>query len=332
MSVPQRVLITGATGFVGGTILDSLSKTHPEVTITAIIRQEAAAREVQAIYPDLNIIIGELSSRPLLTNAATDADYIIHAGGDNGPAVSAMIDGLASRPTTNQHSPRLISLTGPRSLIDLSEPITGNLEEDSRPWSDIDDAQAILGAPEDRIHASTDQAIIAHGVSKGVGVILVSPGQLWGRGKGPLKKESNSAFYYSAVRSLGHAFVVGNGTATWSWTSIGDLASAVVFLMERSLSEGSDRCKRVGVNLDGYYFVSTGDLSMMERAEAISQRLGLGGVESISVEDAGAIHPMGHIMWGCGERTRGDKLAALGWRPTDNDWKSLMEEESGERA
>jgi nucleoside-diphosphate-sugar epimerase len=182
------------------------------------------------------------------------------------------------------------------------------------------------------MHAGADQAIIAHSAAKGVGTILVSPGQLLGRGKGHLKKESNAAFYYATVKSRGRAFVIGEGTATWSWSSIGDLGDAVVFLMEQALLSESKRRGQVGVNQNGYYFVSTGDLSMMDRAKAVSERLGLGEVASVSVEAAKEIHPFGPIMWGCGERTRADKLAELGWRPKETDWRALMEEEGGERA
>jgi nucleoside-diphosphate-sugar epimerase len=326
------VLVTGVTGFVGGTILSCLSRAHPNVRIKALIRQEADGKELQSVYSNLTPVIGELSSPSLLTSTAAEADFVIHAGGDNVPAVCAMIDGLASRRTTESPLPRLISLTGPRSLIDLTQPITGNLKASSRPWSDIIDAHAILAVPKDRMHAGADQEIIAHSIAKGVGTILVSPGQLWGRGKGHLKKESNSAFYYAAVKSRGRAFVIGEGTATWSWTSIGDLGDAVMFLMEQALMNGSDRRGQVGINQDGYYFVRTGDLSMMERAKAASERLGLGEVESVPVGVAKEIHPFGPIMWGCGERTRADKLAGLGWSPKETEWRGLMEEEGGERA
>ncbi|RAO66594.1 uncharacterized protein BHQ10_002606 [Talaromyces amestolkiae] len=326
------VFLTGVTGFVGGTILSSLLKAHPSVRVKALIREERDAKELQSIYSNLTPIIGELSSHSLLRSTAAEADFVIHAGGDNVPAVCAIIDGLAFRNTTGSPMPRLISLTGPRSLIDLSDPITGNLKASSRPWSDITDAHIILNVPKDRMHAGADQAIIAHSTAKGVGTMLVSPGQLWGQGKGYLKKESNSAFYYATVKSRGRAFVIGEGTATWSWSSIGDLGDAVVFLMEQALKSGSERRGQVGVNEDGYYFVRTGDLSMMERAKAVSERLGLGEVESVSVDTAREIHPFGPIMWGCGERTRSDKLLELGWRPKETDWKALMEEGEGERA
>jgi nucleoside-diphosphate-sugar epimerase len=330
--ISRCVFLTGVTGFVGGTILSCLLKAHPSVRVKALIREERDAKELQSVYSNLTPIIGELSSLSLLISTAAEADFVIHAGGDNVPAVCAMIDGLASRTTTGSPMPRLISLTGPRSLIDLSNPITGNLRASSRPWSDITDAHTILNVPNDRMHAGADQAIVAHSTAKGVGTMLISPGQLWGRGKGHLKKESNAAFYYATVKSRGRAFVIGEGTATWSWSSIGDLGDAVVFLIEQALKSGSERRGQVGVNRDGYYFVRTGDLSMMERAKAVSERLGLGEVESVSVDAARKIHPFGPIMWGCGERMRSDKLLELGWRPKETDWKALMEEGEGERA
>lgn len=111
-----------------------------------------------------------------------------------------------------------------------------------------------------------------------------------------------------------------------------DVGDAVAFLARLALEIGDCRKRQMGVNLEGYHFVQTGDLSMMERALAVSERLGLGGVESISVEEAKQIHPFGHIMWGCGERTRGDKLAEFGWKPKQTDWKALMEEKGGARA
>lgn len=332
MLTSRYVFLTGATGFVGGTILSCLSKAHPGVRVKALIREEWVAKELQSVYPNLASVIGDLSSLSLLTSTAAEAGFVIHAGGDNVSAVCAIIDGLAHRTNTGLPIPQLISVTGPRSLIDLSNPITGNLKTSSRPWSDITDAQIILNVPKDRMHAGADQAIVAHSIAKGVGTMLISPGQLWGRGKGHLKKESNAAFYYASVKSRGRAFVVGEGTATWSWTSIGDLGDAVVFLMEQALNTERERRRGVGVNQDGYYFVRTGDLSMIERAQAISERLGLGEVESVSVEAARKIHPFGPIMWGCGERMRSDKLHELGWRPKEIDWKALMEEGEGERA
>lgn len=327
-----NVVLIGACGFVGGTVLSRLSSAHPNVHITCLIRRKEAAAKLASRYGNVTPIVDKDPSHAFLKGMAENADLIINAGGDNVSAICALLDGLSSQAASKPLLPRLISLTGPRSLIDLSQPITGNLAPDSRPWSDIDDATAILSVPEDRIHAGADQAIIAHSISRGVGTILVSPGQLFGQGEGLFKTESNSASYYAAIKARGRAFVIGDGTATWSWTSIHDLGDAVVFLAAMVLEAGYSRKKQMGVNFEGYYFVQTGDLSMMKRALAVSERLGFGEVESISVEEAKTIHPFGHIMWGRGERTRADKLAELGWKPRETDWKLLMEEKGGARA
>jgi nucleoside-diphosphate-sugar epimerase len=336
MPIPEEtnVIIIGACGFVGGTILSRLSRAHPNVQITCLVRREQAVEELTSQYDNVTAILDKDPSIAFLKALAGKADLIINAGGDNVSGICALLDGLASpsASTSEPLLPRLISLTGPRSLIDLSQPITGSLRPDSRPWSDIDNATSILSMPEDRIHAGADQAIVAHSISCRVGTILVSPGQLFGQGEGRFKIESNSAAYYAATKARERSFVIGDGTATWSWTSVRDLGDAVVFLVGMALGIGSDRKRQIGVNLEGYYFVQTGDLSMMERALAVSERLGFGAVESISVEEAKKIHPFGHIMWGCGERTRADKLAELGWKPKQTDWKVLMEEKGGERA
>lgn len=332
MSIQANVILVGACGFVGGTILSRLTATQPSVHVTCLVRRKQAVAELTSGYSNVTPVVNRDPSYSFLKAIAEKADLVINASGDNVPTICALIDGLASQAASTPFQPRLISLTGPRSLIDLSQPITGSLKPDSRPWSDMHDAAAILSVPEDRIHAGADQAIIAHSISYGVGTILVSPGQLFGQGEGLFKTESNSAAYYAATKARGRAFVIGDGTATWSWISVHDLGDAVAFLAGMALEIGDCKERQIGVNLEGYYFVQTGDLSMMERALAVSERLGLGSVESISVEEAKQIHPFGHIMWGCGERTRGDNLAELGWKPKQTDWKVLMEEKGGARA
>lgn len=119
-----RVFLTGVTGFVGGSVLASLYTAHPDIQITALVRKESDAEQLQSVYPNLLIVIGTLTSLSLLTSSAASADFVVHMAGDNLPAVCAMIDGLASS-STGRHLPKIISISGPRSLIDRSLPVTG---------------------------------------------------------------------------------------------------------------------------------------------------------------------------------------------------------------
>jgi len=218
-----------------------------------LIRKESDAEQLQSVYPNLLIIIGSLSSLSLLTSNAAAVDFVIHMSGDNIPAVCAMVDGLASSSTTGRPLPQIISISGPRSLIDRSLPVTGIASPSSKVWSDVADAHTILSFPKERMHAETDQEIIRHSIAKGVGTMLLSPGQLWGRSRGLLKKESHAATYYAAVKRRGRAFVIGDGSVAWSWISIDDLGNAVVFLMEQALMSGDERRGQIGVNKEGYY-------------------------------------------------------------------------------
>ena len=328
-SQSPRIFLTGATGFVGGTILTTLCNTHPEAQIKVLIRREEDAKHLQSIHPNLDPVLGSLSDLDILRKTAASVDFVIHATKEDIPAILALIDGLASTPSALPFAPRLLSISGTRSLIDLSAPVTGIAPADSRPWSDVGDIKTILSLPKERIHAEADQAIVAHAIARGVGTIRLAPGQLWGRGKGHVKSEgAAAAAYYAAVKKRGRAFVVGDGSVAWSWSSIGDLGEAVIFLMDLALA----RDQRVWVNEEGYYLLQTDDVKIRDRADAISKRLGLGEVESVPAEVAAGYHPFGPLMWGCGANFRADRLGQLGWRPKEFDWRALMEEGGGERA
>lgn len=317
----NHVFLTGATGFVGGSILSKLVSKHPALHVTVLVRQEKHAEKLRSIYNSVEPIIGTLSDLDLVKTAAAAADIVVHAAHDNIPAAQAMIDGLASSPSSVR---RFLSVTGPRSLVDQSLPLAGG-RVGSRAWSDVMDAETIASLPEDRPHAEYDQAVISHGLTTSVGTMLVSPGQLIGQGLGHFKREGAMALYYATVRSRGRAFVVGDGEAAWSWTSVRDMADAVVLLIDRAVSDEEG-------HVDGYYFVQTGDVSLNERAQAISERLGLGEAESISAEQARDVHPFGPLMWGADVRFRADKLKVLGWTPKERDWRALLEQDGGERA
>lgn len=106
-----------------------------------------------------------------------------------------------------------------------------------------------------------------------------------------------------------------------------DLDDTVVFLIEQALKSWKERREQLGVNMEGYYFVQAGEVSLIERAEGVNKRLGFKEVERVPVDVAAEIHPFGPLMWGCGARFRADKLRKLGWKPNEVDWRTLMEEE-----
>ena len=51
---PRRILITGSTGFVGGTILQTIYDQHPESNITVLVRRrEDAEKPERRLRPEV---------------------------------------------------------------------------------------------------------------------------------------------------------------------------------------------------------------------------------------------------------------------------------------
>ena len=311
--------MTGPSGFVGGSILSALAAVE-NYEIIALVRKAADAEALGKAYSNITTVIGTLSDTDLVASNIAQVDFVVHVAGDNVQGVKTMIDAIT------KEGPSLLCITGTRCLIDQTLPSDGTLVD--KVWSDVKDAETIITLPKTRIHAEADQAIIAHSIKKNRKVMLLSPGQLWGQGLGLLKKEGASAAYYKAVQAHGQAFVVGKGEAAWAWASTRDLQRAVVFLVGKALSGDS---QDLGVNREGYYLLSTDQVTMMERAEAIRDRLHLDKVESVTPETAAKYHPFGALMWGSGARFKADKLKDLGWKPLDKDWRPLMMEKGGQR-
>lgn len=67
----------GATGHIGGAVLDLMISTYPETPITVLIRTNPKAEFLHARYPSITTKIGSLSDLEILEASATAADIVI---------------------------------------------------------------------------------------------------------------------------------------------------------------------------------------------------------------------------------------------------------------
>ncbi|MEK6426014.1 MAG: NAD-dependent epimerase/dehydratase family protein, partial [Burkholderia gladioli] len=87
----MKVFITGAGGFIGGSIAAGLAADGHQVV--GLVRREAQAEELRAIGVEPRI--GSLDDRDLLIREAQAADAVINAAdSDHRGAVEALIEGL----------------------------------------------------------------------------------------------------------------------------------------------------------------------------------------------------------------------------------------------
>ena len=89
---------TGGTGYIGGSVLHTLATTHPEYSLTVLLRRTPS--NFKSTYPNITILTGDYSSTDLITSAAQNADIVVHNGdSDHEPSLNAIISGLLQRDT-----------------------------------------------------------------------------------------------------------------------------------------------------------------------------------------------------------------------------------------
>lgn len=72
---PSKLFMTGATGYIGGSVLESIPKTYPELEVTALLR--SPSKKFATRYPKVKTVKGSFDDFEVIEKAAEDADIII---------------------------------------------------------------------------------------------------------------------------------------------------------------------------------------------------------------------------------------------------------------
>lgn len=260
------IFLTGASGYIGGTVLSLITQKHPEWTVSALVRDDTTAAALKKHFPSVKYVVGDLDSHDVIKDASASADVVLSkftrlsnvdstlmlssdmASADDIPAVQSILEGLSQRPA---HANRyLIHTSGTGMLADFS---TGEGNLAPRVWSDIKDVKEITTLDHTHFHRDVDEAVIDGGIAKNVKTAILSPPTIYGVGLGPLKKRSIQVpALISGILSRGKGFTVGKGENMWDAVHVSDVASAYIFLAEEAL-EGEKG--KAAWGKEGYYFV-----------------------------------------------------------------------------
>jgi len=66
---------TGGTGFIGGSVLEAITKKFPAVQVIALLRSPST--EFKSRYPNVKIVVGDFDAFKVIEGAAADADIVI---------------------------------------------------------------------------------------------------------------------------------------------------------------------------------------------------------------------------------------------------------------
>lgn len=283
----MNVFVTGAAGFIGGSIATGLVQAGHNVT--GLVRSAEQADELKAL--GMNAVIGTLDDSQLLAQQARAADAVINAASsDHRGAVAALLDALRGSNKVFLHTSGS-SIVGDASGGKSSDDI---YYEDNLPEPTVDKA--------DRV--AIDNLVLA-AAQDGVNSAVICNTLIYGHSLGVKRDSVQLPRLLKQARKSGVVRHVGTGQNIWSNVHIED----VVALYQLALTK----------NVPGtFYFVESGEASFIDMTTAMAEALNLGEPQDWPLQDAEAEwgYEMANYGLGSNSRVRGKHARALlGWTP-----------------
>lgn len=288
----MKIFVTGASGYIGGTVAERLIAAGHAVT--GLARTDAAAARLRERR--IGAVRGELSSHGIVRDAARAADAVINCADASDPfVVAAIVEGLAG-------SDRAFLHTSGSSVI--ADKALGRLS--SRTYHEDTPFHPL---PEKAQRVAVDRAVLAS-AAQGVRSVVLCPSLIYGEGRGANPDSIQiPALIRQAVKS-GVPRYIGAGENVWSTVHIDDVAAAYLLALDAA---------RPG----WFFYLENGESSLKSIVESIARLTGAKRpAESWSI-DAAVAEWGPQAAWfslGGNSRVRADKARAmLGWKPAGAD-------------
>ena len=71
-----KIFATGATGYIGGDAIYTITQAHPEYDITCLVRNSDKGARVAKDYPNFKLVYGDLDKVDLIEEESKKADIV----------------------------------------------------------------------------------------------------------------------------------------------------------------------------------------------------------------------------------------------------------------
>ena len=284
----MRILVIGATGYLGGAV--ALRQVRDGHAVTALVRDiakaEPLARAGLAIRP------GSLDDTAELTRAVGEADAVINAAdSDHAAGVNAILDAVAGTAKTFIHTSG-ISVTGDRA----AGADGGTIRDEDTVFEPI---------PERAARHAIDTQVRSAG--RGCRAMVVCCPLVYGPPAWPGRESVQLPHLVGDARTHGVARYIGAGEARWSHCHIDDIAEAYA----SALAKGQ---------AGGLYYPENGEQSWGELAARIGRVLDVPAATWTLDEAIAAWGSRALWTYSSNARTRGVRIRRdLGWTPHFDD-------------
>jgi nucleoside-diphosphate-sugar epimerase len=221
----SSILLIGATGYVGGTVLSQLLNSTEsslrDLVIHLLVREDTQKQTLHEAYGDRvhTISWNGLEDTAFIEDTAAQYDIIINAGSGFIPAGSkAFVDGLARKVGTGSPVPWLIHTAGCTNLVD---PTRKALE-----WNDEEDGRAIyeheveLEKKAPYPQRTAELTVLERADSSGVRAVSVQAPCIFGEGTGLFNRQGLVIPLLTRyVINHGHGYKL-NDTANFNWVNL----------------------------------------------------------------------------------------------------------------
>ncbi|KAH6686405.1 NAD dependent epimerase/dehydratase family protein [Plectosphaerella plurivora] len=271
----NKILLTGASGFIGGSILTNLLESSDaaikNAQITCLLRGADRAEKLTSTYGDrVKVAIYEgLDDLDTTIAVAAEHDVVINTTmGFHASSSEALVKGLAKRKASTGRDVWMIHTSGTSNLGD--RPIT-NPDAPVRIFDDaVDDVyshEKALDAASPYPQRTNELGVVDAGLALDVKTLVILSPMIYGEGRGLFNTRSIQLFPHRAALKVKQATVVEEGKNIYGHVHIDDLADlyrlAVLDIFENQ-----------GQNLpsgkQGIIFSANGEHTTLRQAELIA--------------------------------------------------------------
>lgn len=292
----KKILVTGITGYIGGTIAVKLKEKGYEVS--GLVRKDSDIEKLQSFGFDT--FQGSLEDKELLSKIIENSDAVIHTADSDTPEVAyAFLD--------------ILKNTGKTFIYTSGSSIVANWDNPKTADFVYTEDFPLVNDNSQRHRVVINDKILAAAID-GVRSIVMVPSMVYGDGLLLNKESKQLPVLIQTAKSLGRAAYVGNGLHAWSHVHVEDLADLYILALEKSPA-------------GTLYFAENGIANFKQIAETIQSNLELQGApKSLSAEEAAGLwgEMMATVALGSDCRMSSYKAKSyLGWSPSRSsvtDW------------
>ncbi|KAH9856648.1 NAD-P-binding protein [Lenzites betulinus] len=319
------IFLTGATGYIGGSILQRLLA-HPNAKnfeISTLVRNADKAKKLESEF-GVKVVVGSLADLDKLTSLAENAHVVFQvADCDDLNAINAILKGLKARHEKTGDVPILIHTSGAAALGDDAQGAFAS----EKVYSDLKVAD-IEALPPYSLHRPADSLITSQDAAGYVRTHIVMPAFVYGVPTGVLFDAgiSNphtvaSWVWVNNALKTGVIPILGTAVSIWGNAHIDDLADLYIKIFDADLTNP----EKVSHGREGYFFGSNDENTIGSALQVVADELyALGKISSpklvqYSMEEIGKYYGNEFFarLFFANTRAKSERgQRELGWAPT----------------